>query len=73
MGHHHDGNEIRVLIADDDEHILQAYREAFSDTDSTQQMRALDALAAELVAHDFKERATRCTSEIYSGETKRRP
>ena len=48
MSHHHDGNEIRVLIADDDEHILQAYREAFSDTDSTQQMRALDALAAEL-------------------------
>ena len=48
MGHHHNSNEIRVLIADDDEHILQAYREAFSDTDSTQQMRALDALAAEL-------------------------
>ncbi|MDJ0905248.1 MAG: response regulator [Woeseiaceae bacterium] len=48
MAQHHDGNEIRVLIADDDEHVLQAYREAFSDTDSTQQMRALDALAAEL-------------------------
>ena len=45
--HHHDEN-IRVLIADDDEHILQAYREAFSDTESTQEMRALDALAAEL-------------------------
>ena len=39
---------IRVLIADDDEHILEAYREAFSDGDSTQEMRALDALAAEL-------------------------
>jgi len=39
---------IRVLIADDDEHILQAYREAFADTESTQEMRALDALAAEL-------------------------
>ena len=48
MSHHHNGNEIRVLIADDDEHILQAYREAFSNTDSTQQMQALDALAAEL-------------------------
>lgn len=44
---HHD-EHIRVLIADDDEHILQAYREAFSDTESTQEMRALDALAAEL-------------------------
>ena len=26
---------IRVLIADDDEHILAAYREAFSDPDSS--------------------------------------
>ena len=56
MSHEHDANEIRVLIADDDEHILQAYREAFSDTESTQQMRKLDALAAELFepsdAHD---------------------
>ena len=43
----HDEN-IRVLIADDDEHILQAYREAFSDTESTQEMRVLDRLAAEL-------------------------
>jgi CheY-like chemotaxis protein len=40
--------QIRVLIADDDEHVLEAYREAFSDTESTQQMKALDALAAEL-------------------------
>jgi CheY-like chemotaxis protein len=39
---------IRVLIADDDENILEAYREAFSETESTQQMKALDALAAEL-------------------------
>ena len=56
MSTQHDGNEIRVLIADDDEHILQAYRDAFSDAKSTQQMRALDALAAELFepgdAHD---------------------
>jgi len=44
----HDDEYIRVLIADDDEHVLQAYREAFSDTESTQEIRALDALAAEL-------------------------
>lgn len=43
----HDDN-IRVLIADDDEHILQAYRDAFADSESTQEMKALDALAAEL-------------------------
>lgn len=48
---HHDQN-IRVLIADDDEHVLEAYREAFSDTESTQEMRALDALAAELFESD---------------------
>ena len=45
-------DQIRVLIADDDEKILQAYREAFSDTESTQQMLALDALAAELFDPD---------------------
>jgi len=43
-----DHENIRVLIADDDEHILQLYREAFSDTESNQETRALDALAAEL-------------------------
>ena len=48
MRAHHQDEQIRVLIADDDEHILQAYREAFSDTESTQEIRALDALAAEL-------------------------
>jgi CheY-like chemotaxis protein len=48
MGTHHHDENIRVLIADDDEHILQAYREAFADTESTQEMRVLDALAAEL-------------------------
>ena len=52
MNHHHEGNEIRVLIADDDEHILRAYQEAFSDASSTQQMRALNALAAELFEPD---------------------
>ncbi len=44
----HQDEHIRILIADDDEHILQAYREAFADTESTQAIRALDALAAEL-------------------------
>ncbi len=48
MRAHHQDEQIRVLIADDDEHILQAYREAFSDAESTQEMRVLDALAAEL-------------------------
>lgn len=48
MNANQDDQHIRVLIADDDEHILQAYREAFSDADSTQAMRELDALAAEL-------------------------
>ncbi len=43
----HQDEHIRILIADDDEHILQAYREAFADTESTQAIRALDALAAE--------------------------
>ena len=45
------GNEqelIRVLIADDDEYVLECYREAFCETDSTREMRALDALSAEL-------------------------
>ena len=42
---------IRVLIADDDEHILDAYREAFTEPDSTRKMRALDVLAAELFEH----------------------
>ena len=46
---HHQDEHIRVLIADDDEHILQAYREAFSDAESTQEMRVLDALAAEVL------------------------
>ena len=48
MGTQHHDENIRVLIADDDEHILQAYREAFSDSESTQEMKVLDALAAEL-------------------------
>jgi len=39
---------IRVLIADDDEYVLDCYREAFSENDPTIQGRALDALTAEL-------------------------
>ena len=39
---------IRVLVADDDEHVLECYRDAFGDEEQTNQMKALDALAAEL-------------------------
>ena len=39
---------IRVLIADDDEHILECYREAFGETQQTDHVRTVDALAAEL-------------------------
>jgi len=45
-------DSIRVLIADDDEHILECYKEAFSDDDSTEHMKALDALDAELFDAD---------------------
>ena len=41
-------DSIRVLIADDDQRILDAYREAFEEPDSTRSLHALDALAAEL-------------------------
>jgi CheY-like chemotaxis protein len=43
---------IRVLIADDDEHILDCYREAFLEPETTREMRALDALSAELFASE---------------------
>lgn len=39
---------IRVLIADDDERILECYREAFGENEATDYMKALDALEAEL-------------------------
>ena len=39
---------IRVLVADDDERVLECYREAFGDEEQTNQMKALDALAVEL-------------------------
>lgn len=45
---HHTDDSIRILIADDDEHILDCYREAFGESDVTDHMKALDALEAEL-------------------------
>ena len=39
---------IRVLVADDDEHVLDCYRDAFTENEPTNHMKALDALAAEL-------------------------
>lgn len=44
---HGDGS-IRILIADDDEHILECYREAFGESDASDNLRTLDALDAEL-------------------------
>jgi len=41
-------DSIRILIADDDEHILECYREAFGGSEATDYMKALDALDAEL-------------------------
>ena len=39
---------IKILVADDDERVIECYREAFGGVEPTQQMRALNALAAEL-------------------------
>jgi CheY-like chemotaxis protein len=39
---------IRVLIADDDEHILRCYRSAFGDNRSNEYAEALNSLEAEL-------------------------
>ena len=41
-------DSIHILIADDDEHILECYREAFGEADPAGHMKALDALGAEL-------------------------
>lgn len=43
-----DQEHIKVLVADDDEAVLECYREAFGDEEATDGMKALDALAAEL-------------------------
>lgn len=48
METHGEQQSIRVLIADDDEHVLDCYRDAFADDEPTNHMKALDALAAEL-------------------------
>ena len=40
---------IKVLVADDDERVIECYREAFGSVEPTQHMRALNALAAELI------------------------
>ena len=39
---------IRVLVADDDERVLECYRDAFGDDEPTNHMKALNELAAEL-------------------------
>lgn len=39
---------IRVLVADDDQRVLDCYLEAFTESEPTSHMLALDALAAEL-------------------------
>ena len=41
-------DRIRVLVADDDEHILECYFDAFGETEPTSHMKAIDALEAEL-------------------------
>lgn len=43
-----DQEHIKVLVADDDEAVLECYREAFGDEESTDHVKVLDALAAEL-------------------------
>ncbi len=48
----HDSESIRILIADDDEHILDCYREAFGETDASDHFKVLDALEAELFDQD---------------------
>ena len=43
-----DHDYIKVLVADDDEHVLECYLDAFGDEEPTNHMKALDALSAEL-------------------------
>lgn len=45
-------NSIRILIADDDEHILECYREAFGESDASDTQKTLNALDAELFDQD---------------------
>jgi len=48
----HGDDSIHVLIADDDEHILECYQEAFGEGDPTGHMKSLEALDAELFDTD---------------------
>lgn len=48
MDSNHENKGIRILIADDDETILECYRQAFGETEQTDYMKALDSLEAEL-------------------------
>lgn len=48
MNAQHNDGHIRVLIADDDEHVLACYRDAFSEAPATDCVKALDILSAEL-------------------------
>ncbi len=51
-----DQKYIKVLVADDDEHVLDCYREAFGEDEETSQVLALDALTVELFgAHEENE------------------
>jgi len=49
---HAGDDNIHILIADDDENILECYREAFGEADVADHMKALDALDAELFDPD---------------------
>ncbi len=42
---------IKVLVADDDESVLECYLDAFGDEEPTNHMKALDVLTAELFDH----------------------
>ena len=47
-----DQDFIRVLVADDDEHVLRCYREAFGRDEPSRHMQTLSDLAAELFDSD---------------------
>ena len=52
METHEEQQFIKVLVADDDEHVLDCYRDAFTEEERTDHMKAIDALAAELFDPD---------------------
>ena len=45
---HQNDDSIRILIADDDERILECYREAFTEADASDNLKTLGELDAEL-------------------------